>query len=370
MNPIVLDHGSYKCRAGFAGETNPRTQFLSLTGRQATDTSHPAADHRFNDVYIGDRLLSNVDHLQLRYPVEHGHVTDWDDVEAIWSYVFSEELKVDASEHPILVSESSRNPKISREKATTIMFETFSVPAFCLVQQAVLALYSTGRTSGIVLDSGFSVTRITPVHDGYNVRLGNRNLDIGGINVSDLLRKKLTDKGFTFKTQSEYRSLRHICEKLCYGAIDFEKESHDNDVTPNTEVYQLPDGRTIKLGAERFQCVEVLFQPLKFGFEYFGVHELVNDSITKLDEDLKEEMFSNIVLSGGSTMFPNFDKRLQKEMIIYHANAKINAPAERDLATWRGGAIISTLSQFLDRCISKEEYDEHGPCIVHKKVSR
>ncbi len=152
--------------------------------------------------------------------------------------------------------------------------------------------------------------------------------------------------------------------------------------------YELPDGQTVCLGKshvigftikgksngitgnERFRCAEVMFQPSFLGRESFGVHEMVYNAIMKSDIDLRKELWQNIMLSGGNTMFPGFAERLHKELQVlapHGTKIKIDAPPERKYSTWIGGSILSSLSTFQDKWIAKEEYDESGPVIVHRK---
>jgi len=364
---IVCDNGSGMVKAGFSGDDAPRSVFPSIIGRPKTEQAMLGSAKK--DFFVGDDAQQRRGILQIKYPIEHGIVTNWDDMEKIWHHCFFGELRVDPEKKNILLTEAPMNPKVNREKMTQIMFETFTAPAMYVGIQAVLSLYSSGRTTGIVLDAGDGVSHTVPIYEGYSLPHAIGRVDMAGRDMTEWMMKLLMGEGNSFTTSAEKEIVRSIKETVCYVAQNFKEEQEKWNDSMNVD-HELPDGTTISIGQPRFKCPEALFKPSMIGLEQPGIQELTFKSIQKCDIDVRRDLFGNIVLSGGTTMYNGLPERLQAEVqALCNTNIKpkVVAPPERKYSVWIGGSILSSLTTFQNQWVTKAEYDEQGAGVVHNK---
>ena len=250
-----------------------------------------------------------------------------------------------------------------------IMFENFNTPAIQVVSTAVLSLFASGRTTGVVIESGDGVTVTVPIFDGYLLpKVTFIRRSFGGCDLTDYLIKTLSDSS---TTAVECKIVHEIKKKLCYVAMDFEHEMQNAASSSSLEnTYELPDGRVITIGNEQFRCPEAFFQPSLLGMEYDGIHETCYTSIMRCNPNMRSDLYSNILLAGGNTLFPGIADRMQKEitaLALPNMKIKINHVPHPSFTAWFGGSFVASHSRFKEWWISKQEYDETGPSIVHRR---
>ena len=367
---VVIDNGSQMIKAGFAGVESPRAVFPSIVGRPRHSGVMVGMDQR--DCYVGDESQSKCGILIQRYPIEYGIVTNWDDMERIWHHTLYNELRVAPEECIVLQTEVPFNPKANKEKMTQIMFETFKIPFLHQCITPLLSLYASGRTTGLVIDSGGGVSHVVPIFKHHPCTYAILRHDIAsGRDLTDYLMKILCGRGYSFITTAEREIVRDIKEKLCYVSIDFNQELQNSDSDCTLEKnYELPDGQVITVGYERFRCTEPIFNPSLLGMSCVGLQDLVYGAVMKCDIDLRKYLLRNIILSGGNTMFPGLKERVTKEvtsLVNTGMKVKVTAPPERKTSSWIGGSILASLSEFYKICIPRDEYEEYGPSIVCRK---
>uniref|UniRef100_A0A6B2L8R4 Actin n=1 Tax=Arcella intermedia TaxID=1963864 RepID=A0A6B2L8R4_9EUKA len=289
---------------------------------------------------------------------------DWDHLELLLHHAFYNELQVSPESCPVLLAEPPLNPTANRVRQAQFIFETFRVPALYTPVSSALALYASGRTSGLVVNLGELLGYTVPVYEGHALPHAAGRLDFAGRDLTDYLQQLLLERGYLFSTAADREIVKCIKEKLAYIPLD--------NATPAPETsYVLPDGQVISVGDERCKCPEALFQPSLIGSDCWGLGECVFDSVMRCDGDVRREMCMNVVLEGGTTMFLGTPERLKKELerLVVPAGmqVKVIAPLERKYSVWIGGSIVGSLSNFPLMWISKQEYQEVGPAIVQRR---
>jgi len=363
---VVIDNGSGMCKAGFAGEEKPHSCFPAIVGIPKEEAV--MCGKGYKQFYIGDDAQQARGILKIHYPLENGIVTNWDYMEEIWRHAYDKELQTRSEDHPLLMTEAPLNPRENRKKMLQIAFESFNVPGYYLSVQAVLSLYSIGRTTGFVFDSGDGVSHIVPIYEGYAIKNSIERMNLAGRELTNYFVKLLTERGIPIKSSSDREIARDMKEKMCYVSLDYEEDMKKPSASFKKE-YQMDDGTFVSIENERFRCPEALFSPSLIGSELTGIHDTCFRSITNCSQDLRKEFYSNIVLSGGTTMFMNLGDRIRNELskkVPTVNKIKVISNPDRKYSVWCGGSILASLSTFQQYWITKQQYLEMGPDVVEK----
>jgi actin-like protein 6A len=382
--------------------------------------------------FVGHDQSYRRDNMEIERPIQHGQVVDWDAIEEIWRFALERHLRVNGHEHPIMIAESSYTSDESREKLTSLLFEKFNVPALFICKDAVLAAFAAGKSTALVLDIGGGKTNAVPVYDGFAQFRGLRRTKVAGDTLDGALERLLftnqqrdTPARYCFKrevvpetavasttgsglgigvgslssstklritpltfpntTASFHRYqcldlIRDIKESVCrVSETKFDASLHAN---MPVDGYELPDGKVIDIGVERFTCPELLFAPnnnlleVKSDFdslsEFQGLHSMLLDSGNSQDPDLRKELYANIIITGGCASFPGLATRLLDFGTTQHPPLKMkvvppNIPTERRFGAWIGGSVLASLGSFHQMWFSRAEFNEHGAQAVGKK---
>ncbi|KAG4075531.1 hypothetical protein HA402_003356 [Bradysia odoriphaga] len=386
-NVIVCDNGTGFVKCGYAGSNFPAHIFPSMVGRPIIRAVNKIGDIEVKDLMVGDEASQLRALLEVNYPMENGIVRSWEDMCHVWDYTFGpKKMNIDPHNTKILLTEPPMNPLKNREKMIEVMFEKYGFDSTYIAIQAVLTLYAQGLISGVVIDSGDGVTHICPVYEGFTLPHLTRRLDIAGKDITRYLIKLLLLRGYAFNHTADFETVRMMKENLCYIGYDIEMEQRlALETTVLVETYTLPDGRVIKVGGERFEAPEALFQPHLINVEGQGIAELVFSTIQAATIDMRSVLYKHIVLSGGSTMYPGLPSRLEREIKQLYLERvlkndidklskfkiRIEDPPSRKDMVFVGGAVLANVSKDRDDFwMSRQEYQEQGLLVLKKMGPR
>ena len=305
--------------------------------------------------------------LALRRTMRHGEIRSVSEWVEIMEHV---EKELDSFEdHPVLMTMARFNPRKEMDKVAKEMFERFNVPGLYISAPSVLSLYSTGRTTGLVIGSGDGITHCDPIVEGIPLPDAFR-VNIAGRECTAMLQHLLRESGVALgKSSAEFELVRELKEKHAYFALDYERSLRDAYRGPKKfeKTFALPDGQLITTGDPLFRCMEGIFQPAYLGFEAAGIHQTAFGCIMEAPRDVRRDLLGNVLVSGGTTLAPGFEERLRKELRILldengFAGVKLNthAPPERAYSVWIGGSILTSLSTFDAQWVKREDVAEVG----------
>mmetsp|Transcript_107354 Transcript_107354/g.256436 ORF Transcript_107354/g.256436 Transcript_107354/m.256436 type:complete len:377 (-) Transcript_107354:101-1231(-) len=363
--PIVLDNGSGTIKVGFAGECEPRVVhdnvFTAL--RVSRHVPHEGA---------AKALQSN--HARF-HVVDHGIVTQWEGLLEVIEAAM-DELKVQPQNHPFLLTEAPLNPTVHRELLAEHLFEELQVPALQVAHSGSLALYATNSRTGLVIEVGDGVAQTVPLYDSYMIFNAVKRRDFGGRDLTaylgELLRTEVGYKPDNSKGDVDWRTLTAVKESMC-RVRQRDTTNHEDTNPAASGTYQLPDGKVLHREQDCLaQCAEALFQPARLlkRDEEEGIQKMATDSILACSRDILKDLAGNIVLSGGSMLFPGMCRRVEQELqallpsTIKAAVSRVASPA---YAAFTGGSIVASMPDLQKTFMTKAEYEEYGAAFIHTR---
>lgn len=352
---LVIDNGSSFCRSGFAGEEKPR---IVMKTASLPPIYHPVCS------LSGEKLQTQ--------PLRHGIIIDWQAMENLWSHLFYCGLQVSTEDHPILTSDSPSCPTTNREKMAEVFFEGFSVPALYVANTGFLSLCYCGRITGLAVEAGAGISHVTPIYSGQTCMEGIYRLDVAGNGLCKYMHNLLLNSSNNVYLLSTLNKtmVTQLKKNYCYVSMDYKRDLQEKTYHKPVSI-ETPDGHLLTIDKERFCCPEPLFKPHLLSQSSPGLHHLVFQSLQKVPDEFKGEIINNVVLSGGSSLFPGFPERMCLELnALFHGREyfiKILASPKRSTAVWLGGSLAASLSSFQSLWMRKQDYQEHGAAYVHKK---
>eukprot|EP01012_Entosiphon_sulcatum_P046589 TRINITY_DN6269_c0_g1_i1.p1 TRINITY_DN6269_c0_g1~~TRINITY_DN6269_c0_g1_i1.p1 ORF type:complete len:396 (-),score=74.84 TRINITY_DN6269_c0_g1_i1:6-1193(-) len=367
-NSVVMDVGSESLKAGFAGDDAPRIVMPTV----ATAIRGPRGEPR--ESLAGNVAFKQRAEVDLLWPVDKGEVRDWDAMERLWEHVYTDSLRMPPDDRfPTLLTEPALASRDHRQRIAEVFFEKLRVPALYVASAPVLALYASGRTTGMVVESGYSTSHTVPIFEGFALYHAILETDIGGSHLTKYVSKVLGERGVVFQRAFEREVCEFVKERLGCVAPDYKAAL----ANPKPASITLPDGTEITLGPERYTCCEALFHPAVIGLPEgpvgkTGLPATALASARKCDADIVPHLYGHVVLSGGSTMFPGFQERLLADLsgLAPSEKIKIFAATERKHAAWIGGSILASLPTFQDFWVTVEEFNEQGDISRHSAIHR
>ncbi|KAL4097230.1 hypothetical protein QTP88_022036 [Uroleucon formosanum] len=416
IGALVFDLGSQSFRIGYAQEDTPKAEIPAVVGVSSdgtADTSmlEPGAKQ-------SNRINENTKHfidvnslcvprkgMEVVSYMKDGMIDDWDLFEKILDYSYSKCLQTESQYHPVLFTESPLNIRSKREKLVELMFEKYNVPATFLGKNAVLAAFSCGRSTGIVIDSGATHTSAIPVHDGYVIPSAIVKSPLGGDFISMQCRQFLKDNEIEVVPHYMVAQKEQVKEKekpvwtkkhtlpdvttswhnyMCKAVIQDLKHSilqvsegpYDERIISAlpTSHFEFPNGYNQEFGNERFKIPEALFDPsASMGGSMLGVSHIVTTSVGMCDVDVRPALYNNVIVTGGNSFLQGFPERLNRDLsarIPASMRLKLIAPngsTERRFGAWIGGSILASIGTFQQMWISHQEFKEGGKSQIDRK---
>ena len=308
--PIVIDAGGWSFKVGFAQDEVPRVILPSAISKVDSNT-----------YLFGRESLSSDESHPI---IQAGNVPNYEHLSIYWRMIVEERLGTLIGDKSYLLSYSPITSKITKEKIAHLAFEKLNFPQLMLVSSSLLIMYSTGRTSGMVVDVGHTHSTVVPITDGSPNYLWQSSNNNGG---------KLIDEFLSNKLNVPILTAHEIKESNARISIDYDRECRD---LKDNNTIQLPDGNSLSLGDKGLQAGEILFNGKYENIP--GIDYLIYESIEKAESDRpSSDVVSNIIVAGGSSMMNGFVERLQTKlnsMLPTLMKTKIHSYNDRSISAW------------------------------------
>jgi actin len=374
IESIIIDNGTSTCKAGFSEDDMPRVEIPTVLGFPSSQGGGSGDDQI--DVFVGDEALSKGGILELNRPIEKGEIKDFDIMESIWKHIFYNELLSETKSNPVIVSEAPFAPYENKKKMAQILFEKLNVENLYITNTSTLALYANGKTTGIVVDLGYQTSSCVPIYEGFVLNHAVGKIEMGGEDLTNYFTSLINSnkENLTkYNNPAEKSMINDLKEKVCEVAEDYDSQMKKCMDSKAFDFYDLPDKSRVYIGGEKYQCPEMLFQPVMNNTlnQNTGIHEQAYKSIKRCDEDIHKDLYYNVVLCGGSSLFLKIKKRFVKELQSLAPTGKVVnviAPPERKFSAWLGGAILASLESFRQQMfVSKKDFAEAGENYIYDK---
>jgi len=397
---VVIDNGTGYTKMGYAGNAEPSWIIPSVIASHDANVTKSKGIGGVDDLnfHIGDEALANSHVFGISYPVRKGQVDNWTQMEKVWQHCIFKYLRCDPEDHFFCLTEPPLNPPENREFLAEVMFETFNIPGLYIAVQAVLALAASWTSkqvkertlTGTVIDSGDGVTHVIPVAEGYVIGSSIKSMPLAGRTVSQFIQQLHRDRNEKVPPAQQLDVAKAVKERFSYVCPDLVKEFAKYDKEPTkwfktyTEIEAVSKKPfTIDVGYERFLGPEIFFNPEIFSSDYLTpLPEAVDSCIQSCPIDCRRGLYKNVVLSGGSTMFKDFARRLDRDLkkfvevrtkkseevaggSIELRGTEVNVISHgmQRYAVWFGGSMLASTDEFFKVCHTKQQYDEQGPSI-------
>ena len=368
--PIIIDLGSSEIKAGFFDNSSPKIRLKNIIGDSLSKRNNSLINKN-EEHYISSECDKYYNDLTIRYPIQRGVFIKDDDIQLIFEYILTQ-LGLNTQqmkEHPLLITEPINNKLSNSEKISEILFEKMNIPSLIFAKQPLLSLISLGYSTGVVLESGSDITQSCVSYEGYLIENSFYRYDYGGKDVSNILKilLKQNNPNINSKVFDNIKVINEIKENQCY--IKTLKDENEDFVSIPSD-YILPDGNKLVLNDEKILAPEILFNNKLIFAEYLTFHEMVINSINKVDINIKNKLYKTILLSGGNTKFKGIEEKMKTNLSYLMPRGidiKIRTQINPELNCWNGGNIIASLNTFNKMLVNKKEWDECGKNIIHIK---